>query len=172
MIVWINGSFGSGKTSVAKRLNDMLSQSFLYDPEEAGFFIRDNSPPTMQKEDFQDFALWREINYGMIASMAAHYEGVVIIPMTLINDQYYDEIITKLIEDGVALRQYVLIASKETLLQRLAAREDDNNPWIVPRLDACIDALKQEKFGCLLNTDNRSIDEIVDVIIADLNIEE
>lgn len=36
MIIWINGSFGVGKTSTAELLKKELDNSIMYDPEEIG----------------------------------------------------------------------------------------------------------------------------------------
>lgn len=38
MIIWINGSFGVGKTTIAERLKDKIRESIIYDPEEIGIF--------------------------------------------------------------------------------------------------------------------------------------
>ena len=32
MILWINGAFGSGKSSVAEELSKKVGKSFVYDP--------------------------------------------------------------------------------------------------------------------------------------------
>ncbi len=34
MILWINGTFGSGKTSVAEELSKKVRKSFVFDPEQ------------------------------------------------------------------------------------------------------------------------------------------
>ncbi|HBD65376.1 MAG TPA: tunicamycin resistance protein, partial [Clostridiales bacterium] len=44
MIIWINGAFGSGKTQTANELHRRIKNSYVYDPENIGFFIRDNIP--------------------------------------------------------------------------------------------------------------------------------
>lgn len=44
MIIWINGAFGSGKTQTAYELHRRLDGSYVYDPENAGYFIRENLP--------------------------------------------------------------------------------------------------------------------------------
>ncbi len=38
MIIWLNGSFGSGKSTIATRLNNILNKSIIYDPEIIGTF--------------------------------------------------------------------------------------------------------------------------------------
>ncbi len=42
MIIWINGAFGSGKTQTAFELKRHLQDAFVYDPENIGYFIREN----------------------------------------------------------------------------------------------------------------------------------
>ncbi len=50
MIIWLNGSFGVGKTTIAYKLKEKINNSIIYDPEEIGTFL-DNILPT-KKDDF------------------------------------------------------------------------------------------------------------------------
>ncbi|MCP1183752.1 AAA family ATPase [Paenibacillus sp. 1781tsa1] len=64
MIIMINGAFGSGKTSAAKALQPLISNSMIYDPEEIGYMLRKLLPENYREEnertdDFQDIELWR-----------------------------------------------------------------------------------------------------------------
>ena len=54
MIIWINGAFGSGKTHTAAELHRRLKDSYLYDPEEIGYFIRGHVPEEAKEGDFQE----------------------------------------------------------------------------------------------------------------------
>jgi uridine kinase len=38
LIIWLNGAFGAGKTTAAFELCRRLPDSFVYDPENVGFF--------------------------------------------------------------------------------------------------------------------------------------
>ncbi len=44
MIIWINGPFGAGKTTLAERLRDRRPKSLSSDPEEIGFVVKVNGP--------------------------------------------------------------------------------------------------------------------------------
>ena len=58
MIIWINGAFGSGKTTTAIEIERRLKNSFLYDPENIGYFLRRNMPKEIWAvDDFQDETL-------------------------------------------------------------------------------------------------------------------
>ena len=59
MIIWINGAFGAGKTTLAEELSRRLSEAVLFDPEYVGYLLRHWVPvPT---GDFQDLPSWREL---------------------------------------------------------------------------------------------------------------
>ncbi len=164
MIIWINGTFGCGKTSVSNELHRRLENSYVYDPEEIGFFIRDNLPSGLKKEDFQDFRLWREFNYNMLSYITSNFNGTIIVPMTIINKQYFGEIVDKLKSDGLVIRHFTLLASKSTLLERLKRRGDDENEWILNRIDKYIKCLNSELFKEHISTDKRTIEEVAEII--------
>ena len=101
MIVWINGSFGSGKTQTAYELQRRIPNSHVFDPEEAGFYIKKNLPASLALNDFQDYGMWRQINSEMLLYLHKHYDGVVLVPMTVTNAKYLEEITAGLKAAGV-----------------------------------------------------------------------
>ncbi len=165
MIIWINGAFGSGKTSAAQRLNESLSGSFVYDPENAGAFIWENLPSSLsRKGDFQDIPMWRDFNYQMLQYLSENYDGSIIVPMTLTNKQYYNEIIGRLEQNGIVIHHFILQADKPTLLSRLKSRGDDENTWAAQQIDRCAHAFSGDIKGIIINTNNLTIDETVNLI--------
>ncbi|MEY8417603.1 AAA family ATPase [Tissierella praeacuta] len=164
MIIWLNGAFGSGKTTCAFELNRRLPNSFVYDPENIGYFIRNNTPKEIQKSDFQDHGQWRSFNYEMLKYIALEYLGIIIVPMTINNHQYYDEIIQRLRDDGIILKHYILYADKETILKRLNKRLERGETWAKSQIDRCIEVFNTEITEEKIITDNRSIDYVVEEI--------
>lgn len=59
MILWVNGAYGIGKTSVCNELQNRLPVSHLFDPEAIGDVIRNVLPLSLWKDDFQDYPFWR-----------------------------------------------------------------------------------------------------------------
>lgn len=164
MIIWLNGAFGSGKTTCAFELNRRLPNSFVYDPENIGYFIRNNTPKEIQKSDFQDHGQWRSFNYEMLKYIALEYLGIIIVPMTINNHQYYEEIIQRLRDDGIILKHYILYADKETILKRLNKRLERGETWAKSQIDRCIETFNTEITEEKIITDNRSIDYVVEEI--------
>lgn len=165
MIIWINGAFGAGKTKTAISLRHRLPNAFTYDPEEAGFYIRSNIPDSMQKPDFQQHTLWRSIVYEHLAYMASDKEKIIIVPMTITEPAYYEDIISRLRKEDHQVFHLVLSASEETLRTRLAKRGDKQESWAAQQIQRCVQGLSEPIFENKLITDNMSIDEVVGAVI-------
>lgn len=165
MIIWINGAFGSGKTQASIELNKRVENSIIFDPEETGFYIRDNMPKHLIPDDFQDIPLFRKFNYEMLKYTYENSDHDIIVPMTIVHDEYYEEIIGKLRKDNIEVCHFSLIASKETLLNRLIMRADSSYDWASKQIDRCMNALASEKYENKIYTDDLGIDEVVEEII-------
>jgi hypothetical protein len=170
MIIWVNGAFGSGKTQTAYELNRRIPNSFVYDPENLGFFITKNIPLSIKKDDFQDYPIWRELNFSLIKYIEDKYDGIVIIPMTIVNPDYFSEIVSSLRHQRIDVKHYALMASKETILKRLKSRGDGANSWGAKQIDRCLEGLSDEVFHHHINTENMSIEEVVEKIASMSNI--
>jgi hypothetical protein len=76
MIIWINGAFGAGKTTLAEELSRRLPEAVLFDPEYVGYMLRYWVPvPT---GDFQDLPSWRELVVATALSLRKHHSGTLI----------------------------------------------------------------------------------------------
>lgn len=170
LIIWINGAFGSGKTRTAHEINRKLPDSFVYDPENAGYFLRKNQPNCMRKDNFQDDPLWRSFNFEMLKNISSNYSGVIVVPMTITNVDYFNEIIGKLRETGVRIEHFVLGASKKTILKRLRKRFDGKNSWAAAQIDKCIDAYRNPVFENYFDTDNLTAAQAANYILKNCGV--
>ncbi|MGE7920633.1 AAA family ATPase [Viridibacillus sp. NPDC093762] len=170
MIIWINGAFGSGKTQTSYELKRRIPNSIVYDPENIGFFINRNIPKEINKGDFQDYSIWRELNYTTLKYIDSEYDGVIIVPMTLVNPQYFEEIVGKLRDDGVKVNHFVLWASKGTLQRRLRSRGERKNSWGEKQIDRCIQGLSNDIFKHRIETDKLTTESVVETIASMLDI--
>lgn len=164
MIIWLNGAFGSGKTTTAYELQRRLPGSYVYDPENIGYFLWKNTPRPTHKSDFQDYSQWRSFNSELLSMMAREYEGVLIVPMTVTDDKYYEELIAAATAQGTVIRHYILYASKETLNRRLSKRLERGNSWPRAQIDRCLRAFNETLTEEKILTDTLSVDEVVEEI--------
>ncbi|WP_339158311.1 AAA family ATPase [Paenibacillus sp. FSL W8-0186] len=171
LIIWINGAFGSGKTTIAYELNRRIPNSFVYDPENVGYFIRKNIPKEILKDDFQDHVIWREINHSILQTINTEFPGIIIVPMTIVNPQYFNEIINNLRSNGFEVKHFTLLANREILLKRLRSRGDNKNSWPAIQIERCISSLSRDMFRIHINTDSLTLEEIIERIARESNIE-
>ncbi|MFD8065387.1 NUDIX hydrolase [Streptomyces parvulus] len=124
-VVWINGAFGAGKTTTARELIELIPNSTLFDPEVIGGALAHLLPPKRLAEvgDYQDLPMWRRLVIDTAAAMLADLGGTLVVPMTLLRQEYRDEIFGGLAARRIEVR-HVLLAPAETILrERIASRE-------------------------------------------------
>ncbi|MGV9281301.1 NUDIX hydrolase [Streptomyces sp. NPDC003730] len=124
-VVWINGAFGAGKTTTARELIELIPNSTLFDPEVVGGALAHLLPPKRLADvgDFQDLPIWRRLVTDTAAALLADLGGTLVVPMTLLRQEYRDEIF-----GGLAARRievhHILLAPAETILRERIARRD------------------------------------------------
>jgi gluconate kinase len=119
VIIWINGGFGAGKTTLAQELHRRLPDAVVYDPEDVGLMLRKWLPPG---GDFQHLASWRELVVATALSLRRHHADTLIVPMSLIRDAYRAEILGGLADAGQEVLHVFLELDAGVLRDRLNAR--------------------------------------------------
>lgn len=143
----------------------MLTKRYLVF-EETGEFIWNNSPDCIRdRGDFQNVPMWRDFNYQMLKYMNEKYNGTIIVSMTLVNKRYYNQIIGRLITEGVSVHHYILVAEKNTILSRLLQRGELDNSWAAQHIDRCLSSFEKDIIDIKINTNNLSVKEIVEFIL-------
>ena len=119
VIIWINGGFGAGKTTLAKELHRRLPDAVVYDPEDVGLMLWKWVP---RNGDFQHLPSWRELVVATALSLRRHHADTLIVPMSLIRDAYLAEILGGLDKAGEEVLHVFLEACADVLRERLNAR--------------------------------------------------
>jgi 8-oxo-dGTP pyrophosphatase MutT (NUDIX family) len=124
-VVWINGAFGAGKTTTARELIELIPNSALFDPEVIGGALAHLLPPKRLAEvgDFQDLPIWRRLVVDTAAAMLAELGGTLVVPMTLLRQEYRDEIFGGLAARRIAVHHLLLAPAETILRERIAGRE-------------------------------------------------
>jgi tRNA uridine 5-carbamoylmethylation protein Kti12 len=177
MIILINGSFGVGKTTVAKLLVKRIPKSILFDPEIIGFVLRrlPRFIPLKGRtfEDFQDIALWRQLTIFTALSLDKIGFKMVIIPMTFSNLDYLNQIRSALVDNAITVHHFCLTASIEVVRDRLTRR--GVNPlsaagkWVYPRTEYCCKIHATPEFREHIVTDNILPSDVADDILDRLH---
>jgi predicted kinase len=119
VIIWLNGGFGAGKTTLAEELHRRLPDAVVYDPEDVGLMLWKWMRPD---GDFQHLPSWRELVVAAALSLRRHHADTLIVPMTLIRDDYRAEILGGLAAAGEEVLHVFLELDAGVLRQRLNAR--------------------------------------------------
>jgi hypothetical protein len=119
VIIWINGGFGAGKTTLAEELHRRLPDAIVYDPEDVGLMLWKWMPPN---GDFQHLPSWRELVVATALSLRRHHADTLIVPMSLIRDAYRAEILGGLADAGEQVLHVFLAPDAGVLRERLNAR--------------------------------------------------
>ena len=122
VIIWINGGFGAGKTTLAEELHRRLPDAVVYNPEDVGLMLWKWMPPN---GDFQHLPSWRELVVATALSLRRHHADTLIVPMSLIRDAYRAEILGGLADAGEQVLHVFLEADARMLRERLNARVTD-----------------------------------------------
>jgi 8-oxo-dGTP pyrophosphatase MutT (NUDIX family) len=126
VIVWVNGAFGAGKSSACRELVELLPGSLLYDPELVGFGLRHllTEDRLAAVSDVQDLPSWRRLVPEVAAALLVEVPGPLVVPMTLLREDYRDEIFGALAARGLAVHHFVLDPEETILRQRIEQRDE------------------------------------------------
>jgi hypothetical protein len=175
VIIWINGGFGAGKTTLSAELHRRLPEAVVYNPEDVGLMLWKWLPPN---GDFQDLPSWRELTVAAALSLRRHHAGTLIVPMTLIRDAYRAEILGGLAAAGEVVLHVFLQADAGVLRKRLGTRapvrgslEPDQaaSGFGLRYVDAAVAAAARQPAGTLLlRSDRLTPAELADQVLAAL----
>jgi hypothetical protein len=170
MILFLNGPFGVGKTTIARLLVQKLPHSMLYDPEVIGAFLERVLGPFKKAEDFQDYALWRPLLVGGARLLRTVSKRTLVIPMTVWRRDLFDPIIAGLREVDPDLSCFRLTASREVLLDRIASDTEDREAfgWRMAHVEACLKSPRDPAFGTEICTDGRTPIEVAGQVLKSL----
>ena len=177
MIIWINGPFGGGKTTLSKALVDRIPNSVIFDPEQIGFIIH-KTVPESRIEDFQNFPMWREHVILFAKNLEKQFGKNLIIPMTLVNPEYIKEIHAGLKSTGSKFYHYFLEIDETTLRKRItdqvmvpqnAERDQEIRHWRLDQVTRCLNATQSmPKDTIFLNSGHSSPKDLAEKILDSL----
>jgi len=128
--------------------------------------------------DFQDLPSWRELVIATALSLRKHHAATLIVPMTLISDDYLAEILGGLRADGEEIRHVFLDLDPAVLRQRITDRvlvpddpehDQQARDFCLGNVDRGIAAAARVPPGTLLlRSDKLTPAELADEVLARL----
>lgn len=171
MIIWLNGTFGAGKTTTARAVVERLPDARLFDPETLGPLLRhvlDGSTVT----DFQQWRAWRGLTVDTRRRVLDEVGGTLVIPQTVLVREYWGELRGGFAEAGIPVHPFLLHADRKTLVERV---HTDTKPesrgdavgWRLAHLDAYEAALPWLRLAFTeVDTVGPTPDEVADRVLG------
>lgn len=166
MIIWLNGTFGAGKTTTSEGLIKTLPDSRIFDSEDVGHMLRPVLS-SVQVSDFQQWTPWRGLVVETAARVLDYVGGTLVIPQTVLVETYWQEIRSGLEQAGIPVHHFVLHADHDTLVNRI---ENDTllpgvRRWRLDHLTAYQNALPWlEREAEVIDTSQLTPDQVTEQI--------
>lgn len=146
MIIWLNGTHGAGKTTTSALVQQLIPDSRVFDAEKVGETLMDITPalPSPDEDDlnFQHWPPWRPLVVETARRVLDYTGGTLVIPMTVLVEEYWREISSGLAHHSVPVRHFVLHADQDTLRGRIEGEHAVPSPFRLRYLEPYAEAAR------------------------------
>jgi AAA domain len=142
MIVWINGTHGAGKTTTGALVQQLIPDSRVFDAEKVGETLMDIKPGLPGTDNFQHWPPWRQLVVETARRVLDYTGGTLVMPMTVLVEQYWREISAGLAHHGIPVRHFVLHADHDTLRGRIEREHAIPSPFRLGYLEPYAEAAR------------------------------
>ncbi len=119
MLIWLNGTFGAGKTSTAAELISRIPGSYEFDAERVGFLLRPMLTDIEPVTDFQHWRPWRALVAETALELLEFSDRIPVAVQTVLHEQYWTEISGRIRERGGEIFHVLLEADEATMRRRI-----------------------------------------------------
>jgi hypothetical protein len=123
-VLWLNGTFGVGKSTTALHIVALDPSWHLFDPEWVGYMLR-ASLHGFDVSDFQDYPAWRTLVPRVAHEVASHTGSDLLAMQTVLHRDYWRQLRSGLSTLGLQTVHVVLDATDDALRARIAADTGD-----------------------------------------------
>ncbi|MEU4561155.1 ATP-binding protein [Actinoplanes sp. NPDC023936] len=142
MIVWINGTHGAGKTTTSALVRQLIPDSRVFDAEKVGETLMDITPGPPETDNFQHWPPWRPLVVETARHVLDYTGGTLVIPMTVLVEQYWREISAGPARYAIPVRHFVLHADQDTLRGRIEGEHLVPSPFRLHYLEPYAEAAR------------------------------
>lgn len=175
MIIWINGAYAVGKTTVAKKIKESLSDDNIELLESDYYYIESlkrvvekaeanksfpNIGGTLPQNNMRFLREFREL----IEEKSKNTDKNIIVDMALTKKECKEELFDHLKNDGIDILHIILTASEETI--KLRIKSDDNRITALEWLTQNIAFLDRNFPDAIrIDTENRDKEDVANEVI-------
>ncbi|MFJ5549146.1 AAA family ATPase [Streptomyces sp. NPDC093225] len=176
-VVWINGPFGCGKSTVTRHLAALLPGALVVDPEDVGHMLWRQLPGALREEEFELEPLWAPLTRLLVERCARTYGRPVVVPMTVSRLPVFEQLVGGLRRGGLDVRHFTLLADPATIRERLRRRMAERSEppdewgelsWEGRQLARCLETLTGPEFGTHLWTAGKPPEDVARELAAQL----
>jgi hypothetical protein len=136
MILWLNGTFGVGKTTTSRCIAEVSAEWHPFDPEWVGYMLRANLDG-VPFDDFQDLAAWRRLVPHVMHEVGLLTGEHLIASQTVLVEDYWNELRSGLEDRGLEVFHVLLDCDEAVLRDRISCDADERGAqeWRVRHLE-------------------------------------
>jgi hypothetical protein len=168
VIVYLNGGFGVGKTTVAEVLVAELRPAMLFDPELVGGILGDTVSGIDPRSDFQQYPAWSALIQTFLGELRRFYPAVtIVVPMSILDDDKRCDVVKRMRDVDPEFYDFTLVASRDELRRRILERplKASSREWCLRRLNDAPSASSFEQ-SCAIDTTRLTPREVAASILA------
>ena len=101
----------------------------------------------------------------MLKDISIKHDGDIVVPMTLVKKESYNDIIKKLKDDNIKIGYLFLDGYYQTIHDRILKRGESEESWCMQNVKMCIETQNNDLNAIHINTVNRTPEKIVKEIL-------
>lgn len=137
MLLWLNGTFGVGKTTTAREIVECAPGWRIFDPESVGLMLRANLSD-QRFDDFQELQAWRAL-VPRIANEIHRLTGEELVAVqTVLVEEFWLELLAGFDDLGIDVFHVLLDISDGALRERITGDviEEEAEEWRLSHVEA------------------------------------
>ena len=165
-IIWIDGTFGSGKTAVANAINKRINNAYLLEFDALQKEYKPNSITDSFGKRYPEAKryLIDALRSEILALIRDGVYDYIIVPIALINDYCNQRLVNAFI--GVESYHFILIISRNILYQRIENQENRDEDLAKTYMPMAMQYLESHYTDAVrIDTSDMSVDSVAEKII-------